>query len=291
MKISQSEVDAYMICKRKWWYAFNERIERKQKGDALTRGIAGHDIFEAFFKSLAYLNDQGTPNAFDKALQVANDRVTTLVQDNPSDMAMTGQAWVLFKTFLLHYRTRIETWKIIAVEQEQTITINNHVEYPFTPDLVIQEGPYKCLLDYKFTYNFYTATEMKLLGQLPKYVAALRVDGQDISKAYYAQLRYRELKNPDPTKIVRMESIPLSQKRLITTWRQQSFTAQEIAEFRASKPTIEQAHPILSKSVCGFCSFKALCEAEINGENVSAVRAIEFQPSTYGYSESVAKEA
>ena len=47
--ISQSEVDAFLGCRRRHFYAHGEKIAPIQFSDALTRGTIGHEALEKAF--------------------------------------------------------------------------------------------------------------------------------------------------------------------------------------------------------------------------------------------------
>ena len=47
--ISQSEVDAFLSCRRKHYYGYREKLQPKRHGEGLTRGLLGHEVLAAYY--------------------------------------------------------------------------------------------------------------------------------------------------------------------------------------------------------------------------------------------------
>lgn len=78
--VSHSEVDSYLLCRRKHYYGYGLGLERVSTSHSLATGTAGHRILEAFYGHL--LDLAATPQAqlerFDLGMEKAKKNMTQL---------------------------------------------------------------------------------------------------------------------------------------------------------------------------------------------------------------------
>ena len=279
--ISHSEVDAFLTCQYRHYYAHVEKLEKIEKGSALTRGIIGHAAFEAFFKA----RQQGSSWAY--SVNTVTDVLTSeiLKASDPKAIELLGQLAALIPGFLEYYRQRIESWKVVAVEEEFRIKFEDF-DFALKPDYYVRErnGEY-ALFDSKFTYDFYAPQLVQMLPQLPKYAGALKILGNPVDKAYYSFIRYRSIRDTSPKNIYQMESVNLNDSRVKRAVTEQLQTANKIVELK-SLPTDMHKERIVhtaTKTNCQWCPFLDLCVAEISGSDGKHLKKSLYQPNTYGY--------
>lgn len=279
--VSHSEVDSYLACERKHYYAFMDNgkgLERKQMSDALNRGILGHRALERFFGArkdgLNYLDSLETMNEFLESH--AGDACNYAVL---ADVTRLTNGW------LGYFQERIANWKVLFVEHEFWLNIDSTIRYPFKPDLVIEEDGQAKVVDYKFQYDFFTADEISLFPQLLKYAGALRAIGIPIKSGIYAELRYRQMKDMSGSNIYRITPVTFNMDRMRRTWYEQVEATLRVAR-RKDLELAEAKNSALrtvSKATCKACSFKALCIAELQGSDGNIIRQTEYTTNTYGY--------
>lgn len=280
--MSHSEVDSFNSCERKHFYAFADGgLQSKSLSDALTRGIIGHKVLEIFFKNLK------AGSSYDVAAKAAKDWITLESIKPNANLAMIADVMRLVDVFLDYWRSRILSWNIVHVEDEFWLNVSDRIRFPFKPDLIIKEEGILTVVDYKFVYDFYNDATVNILGQIPKYVGALRAIGIPIKKGLYAQLRHRKMKDMSAPNIMRMDQVPLGNIRVMRTFKEQIATTERIAAYK--ELTLEEwsdrAIRVANNMVCKSCSFRDLCIAELNGSDGKLMRRVDFESNTYGYHE------
>lgn len=279
--ISHSEVDAFLTCQYRHYYAHVDSLEKTEKGSALTRGIIGHAAFEAFFKA----RQQGAPwmNAVNMVTQVLTEEM--MKTTDPKTIELLGQLAILVPGFLEHFKARIESWKVVAVEEEFRIKFEDF-DFALKPDYYVREknGEY-ALFDSKFTYDFYSPQLVQMLPQLPKYAGALKILGNPVDKAYYSFIRYRNLRDTSGNNLYQMTSISLNDDRMRRAVTEQISVARRILELKAFGPEIHKRNIVhtATKVNCQWCPFLDLCVAEVSGSDGKHIKRSLYQPNTYGY--------
>lgn len=292
--ISHSEVDSYLLCPQRHFYAFGDSTHGQMAGlepltfsDALYRGIAGHAGLEAYYKAL--LED----GSFEEANEACLNSIRMFAtRPNPKFDILTDLTQrILPRFFVVAKEMFKEGWRPVAVEKEFRLELpldGVTYVYPFKPDAIMKDprGNF-WVWDHKFVYNFYSPAEVKLLPQIPKYIGALRALDYPIKGGIYNFLRHREVK--DLSKHVRQEEFVPSDARVVNAFRQQIKIMEKIGDLK--RGTIEAWYEkntrVLNGMVCKSCSFKHLCAADLDGQDTTLMRKIEFQGNTYGYSETV----
>lgn len=295
--ISHSEVESFLSCQMKHYYAFGDSthgamsgLEPKTFSDSLFRGISGHEALQVLYKALS--EGAAYKEAADQsltALQMIGVRPEVLRVPSHlniiTDLAMRILPRYYNGAGLEKYK---EGWRPAYVEETFRLEFDfgdGHFIYPFKPDVIMRDPSGNLWVwDHKFVYNFYTDDQINLLPQIPKYIGALRATGLHIKGGFYNQLRWREVKDLDKH-VLQTRFVP-TDERVKNAFRQQYKVMQEIAARKLLSP--EEWHDdstrVLSTMVCKSCSFKYLCTAELNGTDTTLMKRIEFSPNSYGYS-------
>jgi hypothetical protein len=270
--VSGSEIDAFNLCTRRHFYAFHERLERKNKSESLTRGIAGHELYKVFWTA------RSEGRTWERSLELMEEALSRMIKN--IDMKVIINLYQTMTGSLNHYRNRCEEWEILSVEQVYKLEFPDFI-YAYSPDLVVRENGATAIVDYKFTYNFYNDVAMQLLPQIPRYVGAHRALNMWVQKGYYWFNRYRIVKEDGPRHRYLLDPVILSNARIKNAFDDVIGTAKRIVSIERIDETIRNANNF----VCNTCSFKNICVSELNGGDGKLVRQLEFQPSTYGYQE------
>jgi len=286
--VSHSEVDTYLLCQRRHYYAFGEKLQKKHLSESLQRGIAGHSMMEAFFNAFR------DTNSFDYAIDQVDSRFGTLLSPtmDPKELKMLTELQVRVIGYLKYFESTIRQWEVKHVEQTFKVPLTKSVipglTFAFTPDLIIFHNGRHHVVDWKFPYNFYGATEISLLPQIPKYISALRMLDMIVGKGYYGMIRYRSLKTPNAPQLYKLQEHTPNRANLERTWKEYYQVVQEIAHLKTQYGDNweNQVKRVGNQLVCRSCAFKELCAAEKDGSDGLRIRKEMYVKSTYGYVES-----
>jgi hypothetical protein len=272
--ISHSEVEAFGQCEKKHEYAHIQKLQPKGSSIALDRGNAGHLIFKVFFKGIK----NGIPTEVAKQTALMNPE---LMQKYP--MVAVGEA-MGYCTYWIDNIWPTLGWRIVEVEREYQIPVGDGLIYPFTMDLLIEYRGELVLVDHKFTYDAYPSAVCRVLPQMPRYAGALRKLGIPVKYGIYNFIRTRTLKDPAARFV--QEPVKFGDTRIKTS------ILELIQEMRVIKELEET--PIESRRLsvrtankmnCANCGFNELCARELEGEDTTIMRKLEFTKNTYGYVE------
>lgn len=286
--VSHSEVDSYLLCRRKHYYGYGLSLERVSTSQSLATGTAGHRILEAFYAHLLSLSDtaEGQLEAFDLGVERARDVYNEIVAEGYEETSnRAGLYDMLFNEewgyFANEFMVR-NKWRIMAVEQEFNLIYDTDTQssYPFVVDLIVQdpEGRY-VVIDHKFVYDFYTPEQTDLQPQIPKYIGALRAMNYEVVYGAYNMLRTRKLKTPTPDATNYFMILKPNTDRVLNTFMEQLGVAAEIQALK--ELTIEEqnkrAYRTANKMVCQSCSFRDICSTELIGGNTELMIKTEYK--------------
>ncbi len=281
MIISNSEVEAYQKCERLHWFAYGLNLTPTEHSMPIKCGIMGHAVLEAYYRSR--MNLQSHDECIQAGLAVIADY-----------MVRHGEYYsariipIVTNRFLQYAKLyEHEPWEILDVEGVYIIPLANGIEYALTLDLLIKwtSGEYKGLqsvVDHKWVYNFWTADEVHMMAQIPKYLWGLQRLGSQASFGIVNQIRYRDMKG-EPDDLFKRSRIEPTQKRLENIANIQRRAAQRIVEAKGSTWESE-AIPSISKQNCRNCFFRLPCSIEIDGRDPTLTLAVNYIRNTYGYS-------
>lgn len=268
--ISHSEVESFLLCERKHYYGYGLGIQRIKESVALNRGVLGHEMLDVFYTLIS------KGESYADTYEAAKSVLLAAMDGENSDLIIE-----LTRILDMHQELKpFAGFEILAVEQEYTLEITPGVTYPLVLDLLVRDvGGRIAVVDHKFTYDFYTTNAMRMLPQIPKYIAALRALGLRADYGIYHFLRYRKLKEPSPASII--QTIPQypSEHRVEQTFLEQMEGTNRVLE-RKALPLEEQSYMAIrtaNKMVCENCSFNSICSAELDGENAQLILQAEYK--------------
>lgn len=286
--VSNSEVDTFLTCERKHMFAFTFNKEPKHPSRSLGIGIVGHEILAVYYKGL---KDGFSKN---EASQEAFRKLSQMMINNEYDSEVLSVVYALIARYV-EQDTLPEFGKILSVEEDFYMPINDDFWYSMRLDLLIEmhKGNRRgqvLLIDHKFTYDFFSADDLKLNPQMPKYVPTLRYSGFPVAEAFINQLRTRYKAHLIPQKsdeeLFQKSPVKITEPRIESALDQQMLISDRIVQ-RHRLPVavqIREAAANLNKMICRNCPFKLPCEQMNEGQDWATVLNSAYKDRTYGYS-------
>lgn len=284
--ISQSEVDSFLACERKHYYAFGEKLQPRQIGEGLMRGIIGHEILATYYSQFIIPGPIAIEVSPKNGTSVAEKIIRSGINENPSSLSMLLELQTLLQNYFEHYEDELDGWEILVVEQEFKLG-----DFPFKPDLIKRHRSTGkvIVVDHKFLYNFYSDIALEIMPQLAKYVGALRRLGYVVHGAEYNMLRHRK----NAKERFRRVSTNLTDKKVETFLHEQDKAMALIAGYR-KLPLNEWESKIFRTASyfnCQHCSFLPLCTTDLNGyAGRDLLVRTSYEPNSYGYSDDIEGE-
>ena len=306
--ISHSEVDQFLACERKHWYAFGHPIEvsgalshglePKKHAAGLFKGITGHAALAEYYKYLMPITLEGIPTAEQmvEARAQAYKKLQEIMAESPEQMALTANIMVILNAYFDYYNDEDRYgWKYLSVEDEYRVDLSDEVQNPFRPDLIRQSRATGRIevVDHKFLANLYSGEEMGILPQLPKYTGYLRKLGYDIHDAVYNLISNKVLVTvpyEGSPKTMRRVPLHLTKRRIDRSIEEQTEITYRIAEYKNDPNWENRVLRTANSFNCKQCAFLSLCTADLNGEDTSVAVRYDFRPNSYGYSEVVTND-
>lgn len=285
--VSHSEVDSYLLCRRKHYYGYGLSLQRISESHSLAMGTAGHRILEAFYQHILEEETiEGQKKLFSSALDVARKEYDTIVEEGYEEAnnrvalfhALFDPTWGYFSQ-----EPFVQSgWQILAVEADFTLLYDEETDskYPFVVDMIaVDPQGETVVIDHKFVYDFYTPEATDLQPQIPKYIGALRALGYNVSYGAYNMVRTRKIKEPTPEQMHHYMMLKPNTTRVKATFLEQISVANEIQALK-TLPLEEQdarAYRVANKMVCQSCSFRDICSTELVGGNVELMMRTEYK--------------
>jgi len=286
--VSHSEVDSYLLCRRKHYYGYGMSLERISKSQSLATGTAGHRILEAFYAHLLSFGDTAEEQKenFDLGVQRAQDVYQEIMDEGYEDTSnraalhdmLFHEEWGYFANeFMIR-----NGWTVLAVEAEFNLLYDKESQssYPFVVDMVVKdpEGRY-VVIDHKFVYDFYTPAQTDLQPQIPKYIGALRAMNYEVVYGAYNMIRTRKLKTPEPENMTYFMILKPNTDRVLNTFMEQLGVAAEIQALKelSLEEQSKRAYRTANKMVCQSCSFRDICSTELIGGNTQLMLKTEYK--------------
>lgn len=286
--VSHSEVDSYLLCRRKHYYGYGLSLQRIRESDSLAVGVAGHRILEKFYREILHSGHtvEEQQAAFHQALAKAHEAYVD-IQDEGYEEPTNKQSIdnILFHEEYGYFENEFfvrNGWRILAVEAEFNLLYDEDTQatYPFVVDMIVQdpEGAY-VVIDHKFVYDFYTPEATDLQPQIPKYIGALRALGHEVSYGAYNMLRSRKMKEPTPESNNYLMLLKPNNTRIVNTFMEQLGVAAEIQALKELPLEVQEkrAYRTANKMICQSCSFRDICSTELMGGNVELMKKTEYK--------------
>lgn len=291
--ISNSELDTEQKCDFRAYLAHGEEVQRTNLGEALSRGIFGHKLFEIYWNArLQGLNHIDSKNEMFMFHYKEQERLNWPEVTSVSDQTLEALDWFNNLGYIP-----------VEVEQVHTYPLPGQHWHPrfgryelvfcMTPDTVL-EGTKAThnkgnliVVDYKFTGKWWSEAKRRLYRQLPVYRYFLKErEGMRAYRALLMQLNTR--KN-------RAETADLIQPRWIepNDHKDQRFyeeTVQLMHKYAERKlmPMAEWAATAtrtINTENCDYCPFKEdLCPQLLEGSSVQNTLKAFYKKNDYGYS-------
>jgi CRISPR/Cas system-associated exonuclease Cas4 (RecB family) len=285
--VSHSEVDSYLLCRRKHYYGYGLSLQRVSESHSLAMGSAGHKILETFYNAIGTGESVETQlKSFDFAYGAALDMYNQVVAEGfEEDSRKASLHDTLFNEGYGYFSQEPfvkNKYEILAVEQDFNLLYDeeNDSHYPFVVDLIVRDPDGKIIVvDHKFVYDFYTPEATDMQPQIPKYIGALRALGHEVSHGAYNMLRTRKIKEPTPEQMNHFMLLKPNTTRVKATFLEQIHVADELQALKTLpiEKQDERAYRVANKMVCQSCSFRDLCSTELVGGNVELMLRTEYK--------------
>jgi RecB family exonuclease len=286
--VSHSEVDSYLLCRRKHYYGYGLSLERIATSHSLATGTAGHRILEKFYVALleAGTTVEDQAKGWDKALSQAHMEYDLIIDEGYEDANNRAElADLLFHEEWGYFANEFmitNGWRVLAVEKEFSLIYDEDKgsSYPFVVDMIVEDKNGEvAVIDHKFVYDFYTPAQTDLQPQIPKYIGALRAMNYPVAYGAYNMLRTRKLKTPEAASMQYFMMLKPNPDRVLNTFLEQLGVAAEIQGLK-ELPIEEQskrAYRTANKMVCQSCSFRDICSTELMGGNTELMLKTEYK--------------
>lgn len=274
--VSHSEVDSYLLCRRKHYYGYTKSLQRVRESSSLAMGSAGHKVLEVFYAEI--LEGKKFEAAVKRARQEA-DALQSEVEI-PSNRASIFDT--LFDFYFPNEPMVREGWEILAVEKQFNLEYDpeNKLQYPFVVDIIAKSPEGKVVVvDHKFVYDFYNYEASIMQPQIPKYIGALRALNYKVDHGAYNMIRTRKLKEPDFASMVQWLDVKPEPVRVQQVFKEQIAVASEIQKIKLLDEAEQdaQAYRVANKMVCQSCSFLDICRTELSGGNSKLMIQTEYK--------------
>lgn len=285
--VSHSEVDSYLLCRRKHYYGYGLSLQRVSESHSLAMGTAGHRILETFYKSIGEgFSAETQRKSFDTALAEAKVEYETILSegytDDPKKATLHDALFHDTYGYFAQEPFVQQGYEILAVEADFNLLYDESTDshYPFVVDLIVRDPDGKLVVvDHKFVYDFYTPEASDMQPQIPKYIGALRALGYEISHGAYNMVRTRKIKEPTPEQMNHILLLKPNPTRVKSTFMEQIHVANEVQALKTLpiEQQDERAYRVANKMVCQSCSFRDLCSTELVGGNVELMLRSEYK--------------
>lgn len=282
-KTSHTEVEAFTKCERFHYYGYGLKLKSKHPSEALVRGNIGHEYLARYYEYIMHgmpVEEAGPSTLEDLTTYIANHA------DDPN-LATIGEVYYLLDEYFKHYEERDKEIEVLAVEQEFNIPIGPDYHMKLFVDLIARM-PNKGIVvwDHKFVYNFFDSETESVLGQLPKYLGALKSVGYNVTGAMYNEIRHRTTaeNREDPSKRFQRGFVDINKERVMQTMREQIAVAKRIKALKDSgieewdKSVVRAAN----SNICRNCPFIQICGADLRGDDTTLMQEYNYAKKDAG---------
>lgn len=284
MLISNSEVRSFQSCQRKHFYSFRERLAPKNGYSvAITRGVVGHEALAEFY----------TRKQAGESKESCLVGAMSVIDKNYSDFPDMWNEFGQLKRVITRYADYYwdENWVPVEIERQHEVFLDSkkNLSYGMRLDLLAEVKGSLILIDHKFVYNFFSDKELAMSAQLQKYLYTLNKNGIPVKTVIVNQIRYRELKNPDPSMVFKRSYVHSSELERSNVMMQHKKTALKIQALKELEPWehFDQTEMSLDKNTCGSCTFQPLCKDFLQGNSSTETKKILFKENEYLYEKEV----
>ena len=282
--VSHSEVDSYLLCRRKHYYGYTKSLQRVTESSSLAMGSAGHKVLEVFYTTIleAGTTVEAQQGAVKKALLAAKLEMDYLAKEVEIPANRANIFNTLNDIYFPNEPFVNEGWLIQGVEKQFNLEYDpeNQLQYPFVVDLIVVSPEGKTVVvDHKFVYDFYNYEASIMQPQIPKYVGALRALNYKIDYGMYNMIRTRKMKETNFDTMCSLLDVKPEPARVKQVFMEQIAVANEIQAVKKMTEEEQDAHAfrVANKMVCQSCSFLSLCRTELTGGNGKLMMETEYK--------------
>jgi PD-(D/E)XK nuclease superfamily len=291
--ISNSELDTDQKCDFRAYLAHGEELQRQDLGEALSRGIYGHKLFEIYWKArLQGLNHQDSYNEMFKFHVNETMRLMQSEVTNVIEQVTAALEW-------------FHTFGYVPIETEQ---VHNYalpgrfhhskfgpyeLVFCMTPDTVLEgtkaehDKGSRIVVDYKFTGQFWNEAKRRLYRQLPVYKYFLnRRDSMGISRSLLLQLNTRSNRSAKAD-LFKPAWIPSNKHKEERFYDETIELMHRYAEKKLMPLSewAQRATRTIYTENCTWCPFaEDLCPQLLEGSPVATTIKAFYRKNDYGYS-------
>ena len=282
--VSHSEVDSYLLCRRKHYYGYTKSLQRVNESSSLAMGSAGHKVLEVFYTTIleAGTTLEAQRGAVAKALLAAKSEMNSLAKEVEIPANRANIFSTLNDIYFPNEPFVNEGWLIQGVEKQFNLEYDpeNELQYPFVVDLIVVSPEGKTVVvDHKFVYDFYNYEASIMQPQIPKYVGALRALNYKIDYGMYNMIRTRKMKETTYDTMCSLLDVKPEPARVKQVFMEQIGVANEIQAIKKMSEDEQEARAfrVANKMVCQSCSFLSLCRTELTGGNGKLMMETEYK--------------
>lgn len=287
-RVSTSEVATFLTCKQRWMYAHHPsyNLEPRTLGEALTRGIVGHEALETYYKTVLEKSESEAKEATQQF--ITSSALGAMKIGDHKKSVMIASLGLVLNEYYDNAKYILDEYDILGVENSIITPLPDcdDIEFAGRVDLTlaVKKGPNKGEVvpyDHKFTYNFWSENPLKLNAQINNYIWAFRELGKRSRRGIINMLRYRET----AVDKFKQEPIPSNSELRKTFISNHVIAAKQIVELKL-KPTVSIEGGVTrssSKFNCEYCPFATLCYTEAIGEDSTTMVKASFRKNSYGY--------
>jgi hypothetical protein len=278
MKISNSQVLSLNKCEKRYDFEHVQTLKPLSYPEPMMRGLMGHDMMEAFFRTMA----EG--KSYEDCAKAINPLLEEATKTGQTELLNVYRHVLAFGAYAF-----AEEWKIVLCEEGQHWMVNENIEFVFKPDLVIEftKGPRRgnqAVLDFKFTGQYWSKREINMYQQVPKYFIYLRkVDPEKWKKLRnggVVMLNTRAAAAATGLGLFKIEWLNLNKQKLATIEKEHEEYLTRIYAIHRF-PGWEPKRTVDSYA-CKLCFFADdLCPFDLEGKDTSRLLKFGYEINTY----------
>jgi hypothetical protein len=278
--VSNSEIETFQRCEMKFYFQHILGVMPEKLPDPLRTGLFGHKLFERYWE----LYMEGVP------VEQIEVEVSNMLMDVIHD-PVVGK---ILRNVLACARHLVEVKRLkpLKIEWRRIYPLMENLGFGMTPDLIAEfyDGPKKgnlCVLDWKFTGQYWNEQEIGMYQQIPKYVKFLNTfDYADRKIKYGLLVMLNTRSSAASNDLFRTKWIPLGKQKLARIALENYDLAVEVAQ-RKMLPMADQynaARRTVNHYECKLCPFaNDVCPMSLAGHDISKTLAVNYVENTYGY--------
>lgn len=296
--VSPSEVEQAGRCETAHFFGNGLEISPLWASPPLQTGNALHELLAAYYEARQKRLDYDT--AFDKAMEAGG----LALSQNKYFAEHMLTAKQTFERYVESGEADYLEWEIVAVEYYLEYEISDGIAINGAIDLVVRilraskemlnEHPdivgKLAIVDHKSCYNFWTAKEVMMHVQIPKYIFAVNQSkefgGEKIEYGIINMIRTRS----DAKQVVSRKIVKPTLKRQTNVINEHLKVSQKIIARRhmSMDRWASVAEKVLAKDICGKCDFAGPCNLLLEGASETTFKmeiTQQFRPKDTRYRE------